>query len=134
MTRPAAAVIRRGDMPRISRAGGAETTRMVTPECGAGAFLNGFTEIPPNGAIPLHHHNCEESVLIVAGRAVVESGGSVFDADTGDVVWQPEGVPHRFINPSETGTLLIFWTYSSVDATRTLAETNETRPILAESG
>lgn len=126
------AILRPQDMPSINRVGGASTTQMVTPKCGATAFLNGFTAIPPKAAIPLHFHNCEESVLIVGGRARVEIDGAYFDANTGDVTWLPANVPHRFINPSETQVLRIFWTYASIAATRTLVETGAEGPILAE--
>ena len=126
------AILRQGDRPQISRAGGATTTQMVTPDCGATAFLCGFTDIPPKAAIPLHYHNCEESVLIVSGHATVEVDGHQFAATEGDVVWQPPDVPHRFLNPSASEPLRIYWTYASVEATRTLVETGQTARILAE--
>lgn len=132
MTQGKSAILREGDLPTIHRAGGAATTQMVTPQCGAAAFLNGFTDIPPGGAIALHYHNCEESVLIVEGTATVEVDGAFFTARIGEVTWLPPNVPHRFINASETDPLRIFWTYASVAATRTLVETGETGPILAE--
>lgn len=132
MTEPRSAILREADFPRISRGGGACTTQLVTPACGATAFLSGFTEIPPGAAIPLHYHNCEESVLVVSGNATVEVDGETFPVSEGDVIWQPENVPHRFINPSETETLRIYWTYASAAATRTLVETGETAAILAE--
>lgn len=123
------AILKEADRPRINRGGGATTTQMVTPECGAGAVLSGFTTLPPGASIPLHTHNCEESVLIVTGKAQVEVDGSTYAAAAGDVVWQARDVPHRFLNPSATEDLRIFWTYASVNATRTLVETGETRPI-----
>lgn len=126
------AILHEKDLPTISRVGGASTTQMVTPNCGAQAFLNGFTDIPAGAAIPLHFHNCEESVLVVEGRATVEIDGEMFEAVAGDVTWLPANVPHRFINPSRTDKLRIFWTYATVDATRTLVESGETGPILAE--
>lgn len=132
MAKPKSAILRETDLPTINRAGGASTTQLVTPACGAGAFLSGFTDIPPKAAIPLHYHNCEEAVLVVSGNATVEVDGEQFRASAGDVVWQSESVPHRFINPSETEPLRIYWTYASVDATRTLVATGETGPILAE--
>ena len=132
MMSPKGAILLEEERPRIRRAGGASTTQMVTPGCGAEAFLNGFTDIPPKAAIPLHFHNCEESVLIVRGWASVEIDGETFSASAGDVTWLPRDVPHRFINPSATEDLRIFWTYASVSATRTLVETGETGPILAE--
>jgi len=126
------AILQEEESPKIRRAGGASTTQMVTPRCGAEAFLNGFTDIPPGAAIPLHFHNCEESVLIVRGRATVEIDGETFSASAGDVTWLPRDVPHRFINPSDSENLRIFWTYASVSATRTLVETGETGAVLAE--
>lgn len=132
MANPKSAILREAEFPKISRVGGASTTQLVTPECGAEAFLSGFTDIPPGAAIPLHYHNCEEAVLVVSGDATVEVDGERFSAKAGDVVWQPENVPHRFINPSDAEPLRIYWTYASVDATRTLVDTGETAPILAE--
>ena len=40
--------------PKISQVSGASTGQMVTPESGAEAFLNGFTDIAPEAAIPLN--------------------------------------------------------------------------------
>ena len=119
MAKPKSAILREAEFPKIARVSGATTTQPVTPACGAEAFLSGFTDIPPGAAIPLHYHNCEEAVLVVSGKATVEVDGAEFRALAGKVVWQPENVPHRFINPSETETLRIYWTYASVNATRT---------------
>ncbi|SHF91619.1 Cupin domain protein [Loktanella atrilutea] len=127
------AIVHPADRPRISRQGGASTIQMVTPQIGATAFLNGFTDIPPSAAIPLHFHNCEESVLIVAGNATVEIDGVGHQASEGDVTWLPAGVSHRFINPSDTHLLRIFWTYSSIQATRTHIATGVEVPIMSES-
>lgn len=132
MIQARSALLKEAERPIIARAGGASTTQMVTPSCGAQAFLNGFSNIPPGGGIPLHFHNCEESVLIIAGAARVEVDGDVFAAQAGDVTWLPAGVPHRFVNASDTDGLRIFWTYASIGATRTLVDTGETGRILAE--
>lgn len=69
------AILRETELPKISRTGGATTTQMITPRRGAGVFLCGFTDIPPKASIPLHYHNCEESVLVVGGEATVEVDG-----------------------------------------------------------
>ena len=134
MAHAKSAILREADRPQISRAGGATTTQLVTPSCGAQAFLSGFTTIPPGAAIQLHYHDCEEAVLVVSGEATVEVDGALSRASAGDVVWQAADVPHRFINRSESEDLRIYWTYASRDATRTLVETGETAPILAEQG
>jgi len=107
---------------------------MITPETGARALLNGFTTIPPGGAIPLHYHDCEESVLVVSGRAVVEIDGRKCEAEASDVVWIEADIPHRFLNPSTDTPLRIFWTYASADASRTLVATGEARRVVSERG
>jgi len=114
------------------RGGGARTIPLVTPRIGAGSFLNGLTIFAPGASIPLHSHNCEESVLLLEGNAVAEIDGERHEIRAGDVSWIPEGVPHRFINASRTEGMKILWTYARTDATRTLVETGDTRPILAE--
>ena len=126
------AIIQSNTRPVIQRGGGAETIQMVTPTCGASALLSGFTTIPPNQAIPMHYHNCEETVLVIEGSAIVETDDSTFTAMAGDVVWQAEGAPHRFVNASSDHALRIYWTYASPNATRTLVESGETASILKE--
>ena len=133
MTKPRHALIKEAERPRIQRGGGAVTTQMVTPENGATAFLNGFTNIPPGGAIPMHYHNCEESVLIVSGTALIEAGDETFPADAGDVTWLPADFPHRFINPSQSDVLRIFCTYASVETTRTRVDSGKTELIFADN-
>lgn len=123
---------READRPRYARPGGASTVQMITPDTGARDILNGFTDIPPGAAIPLHFHNCEESVLVVSGEALVEIGGETRPAAATDVVWIAAGVHHRFLNPSADTPLRIFWTYASAEATRTLVETGEERRVAVE--
>ena len=80
----------------------------------------------------MHYHNCEETVLVVAGTAIVETDEGVVTATEGDVVWQAEGTPHRFVNASSDHPLRIYWTYASPNATRTLVDSGETASILTE--
>jgi quercetin dioxygenase-like cupin family protein len=117
------ALRREADRLRIARGGGASTVQMITPDTGARQILNGFTDIPPGAGIPLHFHDCEESVLIVTGEAQVEIAGALHRAQSGDVVWIAAGLAHRFSNPSDNRPLRIFWTYASAEATRTIVET-----------
>ena len=114
------------------RGGGAATTPLVTKGLGATVFINGFTEFKGGAKIPYHFHNCEESVMLIEGHAIFDIDGQEFDIKPQDVTFIPAGVPHRFRNASETEPMKILWIYGSVDATRTLVETGETRPIAAE--
>lgn len=126
------AIIQSNTRPVIQRGGGAKTIQMVTPACGATSLLSGFTTIPPNQGIPMHYHNCEETVLVVEGSAIVETDECASTAMAGDVVWQAAGTPHRFVNASNEHALKIYWTYASSKATRTLVENGESAPILTE--
>ena len=126
------AVLHPAQMKAYERGGGAKTIPLVGPRIGAKSFLNGMTIFGPGAAIPLHTHNCEESVLLLEGEAIAEIDGEQHAIKAGDISWIPEGVPHRFINASQTEGMRILWIYARTDATRTLVETGETRPVLAE--
>ena len=84
---------------------------------------------PPGASIPLHLHNCEESVLLLEGRATAEIDGVKHEVEAGEVSFIPAGIAHRFINASASEEMSIYWTYASLDATRTIVATGETRRI-----
>ena len=90
---------------------------------------NGITIFEPGAAIQMHTHNCEESVLMLEGSAVAEFDGVEYPVNAGDITFIPPGIPHRFRNVSATDGMRILWTYASIDATRTLVETGDTRSI-----
>ena len=96
-------------MKAYERGGGARTVPLVGPKIGAKSFLNGMTIFGPGAAIPLHTHNCEESVLLLEGRAIAEIDGERHDIKAGDISWIPQGVPHRFLNASQTVVMKIRW-------------------------
>jgi len=125
-------ILRPSQQPVVQRGGGVTTIPLVSRACGSTGLINGITIFPPGGSIALHWHNCEESVMVLAGRATVEIDGTLHDMGPGDTTWVPAGVPHRFLNASETEEMRILWTYARVDATRTSAATGETRSIDAE--
>jgi len=128
----AGAVLRPATIQAVERGGGARTIPLVTKRIGSTSLLNGITSFAPNAAIPLHSHDCEESVMILEGQAIAEIDGVEHELGPLDTTWIPAHVPHRFRNASDSEPMRIFWTYASVDATRTLVETGETRSIAAE--
>ncbi|MEJ1975002.1 MAG: cupin domain-containing protein [Acetobacteraceae bacterium] len=130
-TPAAAAVLRPSEIAAADRGGGARTIPLVTPRVGARQLINGITMIEPGAAIPLHFHNCEESVIVLEGEAVAVVDGVEHRVGPGDTTWIPAGLPHFFRNET-AGLLRIFWTYASAEATRTLVATGETRPVAAE--
>ena len=105
------------------------TIPLLTRKTGARHFINGVTIFPPGGSVPLHKHNCDESVLVLEGDAIAQIAGHEYEVREGDVTFIPEGVHHFFRNTSPSADLKILWTYASIDADRTIIATGETRRI-----
>jgi putative monooxygenase len=127
-------ILRPAEIPARDRGGGARTIPLVTKQVGAKAFLNGVTTFGPGGAIAEHTHNCDESVVILEGNAIVHIDGIAHSVSVGDTSFVTAGIRHYFENASTTEEMTIFWTYSSVDATRTIVATGVTTRIDEEHG
>lgn len=125
------AILRPAQLTTNERGNGAKTTPLVSRRCGSTALINGITAFDPGSAIGLHYHNCEESVMVIEGDAIVEIDGVRHSLGTNDTTWLPANVPHRFLNETDK-PMRIFWTYATVDATRTMIETGQTHTIDAE--
>jgi len=126
------AILRPKDLKTHDRGGGARTTPLVSRRCGSTSMINGITAFEGGASIALHRHNCEESVMVLDGMAIAEIGGVRHQLGPNDTTWIPANVPHRFMNASQSEPMRIFWTYASIEATRTLIETGEERPVDAE--
>ena len=127
-------ILRPTEIPARQRGGGASTIPLVSQRVGSKDFLNGITRFEPGAAIAEHFHNCDESVMVTTGRAVAHIEGVAHDVTVGDTSFIPAGVRHYFENASSTEEMHIFWTYSSVDATRTIVATGVTTRIDEEHG
>ncbi len=110
-------------LPVKDRGGGIVTTPLATEARGARAMLTGITAIAPGSAVPLHTHNCEESVVVLSGQGLAHIDGADHPVAPRDTSWIPAGVPHCFRNEAGDEPLVIFWTYASIDATRTIVAT-----------
>jgi putative monooxygenase len=128
------AILRPGEIPARGRGGGARTIPLVTRAVGAESFLNGITIFDPGAGVPLHTHNCPESVVILDGSAIAEIDGEEHALARYDTTYVRAGIPHRFRNASDTEPMRILWTYASVDATRTIVATGVTNRVDAEHG
>jgi putative monooxygenase len=129
-----AVILRPDEIPARERGGGASTIPLVSQRVGAKDFLNGITRFGPGAAIAEHFHNCDESVMVIRGSAVAHIEDDAHAVGVGDTTFIPAGVRHYFENASATEDLHIFWTYSSVDATRTIVATGVTTRIDEEHG
>lgn len=115
-------------LPSKDRGNGIVTVPLVTAGRGSRTMLTGMTTIAPGSAVPLHYHNCEECVSVLAGQGVAHIAGADHPVGPRDTSWIPAQVPHCFRN---TGTepMTIFWVYASIDATRTIVATGKTTRI-----
>ena len=128
-----AAVLRPDELPFRDRGGGAGTIPLVGPSVGASAFINGITTFAPGAKIPFHSHNCEESVMLLEGDAMLEIDGQApVRLRPLDTTWLPPDLSHRFRNLSDSEPMKIFWTYARIDATRTLTDSGATNFVSAE--
>ena len=114
------AIFRPDEIAAHERGGGARTVPLVNRASGTTSFINGITVFEPGAAIPLHRHNCEESVMLLEGNAFVEIDGERHSLKPQDTTFIPANLPNRFVNASSTEPMKILWIYASVDATRTI--------------
>jgi quercetin dioxygenase-like cupin family protein len=121
-------------LPTYERGGGARTTPLVGREVGTQSFITGYTSFDGGAVIPFHSHNCQESVVLMQGRAVLDIDGLEYELKAHDVTFIPPNVSHRFRNLSETEPMKILWIYENTAATRTITSTGATAPVSAEHG
>ena len=127
-----AVLLRPTELTTYERGGGARTTPLVTPSIGSSSFITGITSFDPGVAIPFHSHNCQESVMLLEGEAILDIDGEERPIQKHDTTFIPPNVPHRFRNASATEPMKILWIYATPDATRTLVETGVTNPVALE--
>ncbi len=116
------------DRRYFSRSAGVQTSHLFGPRDGAGDWIFGTTELDVGGGVPLHSHNCEETVMVLEGEALFEAAGQRHALVAGDATWTPAGVDHRFSNRGD-GWLRILWIYGRADATRTVVSSGKTTRI-----
>lgn len=132
ITSQSSTVFRPDELPSKSRGGGARTVPLVTASRGGTTYLNGITIFEAGAQIAHHTHNVAESVMVIQGNAIVDIDGERTPLRTFDTTFVPANIPHHFENASETEEMRIFWTYGSLDATRTIIESGEYGRVDAE--
>jgi len=127
-----ACLLRPEELTTYERGGGARTTPLINKEVGTQSFITGYTSFEGGAVIPFHSHNCQESVVLMEGRAIMDIDGLEYELKPHDVTFIPPNVSHRFRNVSKTEPMKILWIYENTSATRTLTETGATAPVSAE--
>lgn len=131
MTDKAPRVFTEGEIGNFDRGNGVVTRLFCSgPRCGA-EVTTGTTMLPVGKSVALHHHNCDEQIVILAGRAEAEFGGKRHPIGPMEVAYIPEGVVHCFHNVGDEPVVMLF-VYDAAEVTRTFAATGETVRHLAE--
>jgi mannose-6-phosphate isomerase-like protein (cupin superfamily) len=125
MTRPEPRVLARDDIHRFDRGDGVVTELFCNREiCGA-EVTTGTTVLPVGRSVALHHHNCDEQIVILVGRAEAEFGGVRRPIGPMEVAFVPAGEVHCFHNVGDEPVRMLF-VYAAGEVTRTFAATGET--------
>lgn len=110
------------------RGAGVRTVDLVNGAAAETTFVSGFTEFEPGAALGFHHHDCDESVVVIEGSARFELEKAAHELAAGDATLVPAGVPHRFVNAGP-GRMRLLFVYGSSTPTRTMLDSGETFSI-----
>ena len=118
-------VLRFDELEVLDPGTGVVSRLLVHNGLGSERLTTGITTFAPGAAIASHWHNCDESVVVVAGQATAEVDGALFAMGPYDATFVPAGLPHRFLNRSDA-PMTILWIYAAGKVTRTFAATGVT--------
>jgi putative monooxygenase len=88
---------------------------MIMETMGPKTIIVGLATFNPGASLPCHIHNVEESVTILKGNAFCDVEGVRTALEAYDTSFIPAGIPHRFVNNSDTEELIILWAYSQIN-------------------
>ncbi len=71
-------------------------------------FVQGFVTIYPNGSVPSHDHNEEETYTIISGKGEMTVGDETKVVGDGDVIYIPSGKNHILKNIGDKELLMMF--------------------------
>jgi mannose-6-phosphate isomerase-like protein (cupin superfamily) len=77
-------------------------------ETGGRFALVEHTIAPRSLAAPVHTHELEDEYsFVLAGRMAAQIGDEIVEAEAGDLVLKPRGIPHAFWNPGDEETRVL---------------------------
>ena len=120
-------VIRSARVERLGRGGGVVSVPLITRKSAAeeNKITSGISVYPVGTGAPLHSHNCDEQVTLLAGTAEVEVAGEITKLEPDDTTYVAAGLVHAFRNTGDT-PMKILWVFTSDYVTRTFADTGRT--------
>jgi quercetin dioxygenase-like cupin family protein len=80
----------------------------------ATAPSRGVLEVPPGCRLPRHTDSAEETIVVLAGRALVQVGPEQGEVTAGGLALVPQDVPHEVRNAGDD-TLRFLALYASAD-------------------
>ncbi len=103
--------------------------RPVRPPSRIAGHLWRLRAVPTSASLPCHFHGYDESITIVAGRAVCQVAGREYDLANRDTACIPRGRPHRFLNRSAEPMAMI-WVYAGDEPDRVLVDAGYCEGVL----
>lgn len=130
---PKSSMIRTSDaIHEFDRGNGVVTRLFCNAEiCGA-QVTTGTTTLPVGKSVAMHHHNCDEQIVILSGHAEAEFEGRRRPIGPMEVAFIKHGEVHCFHNIGDEPVLMLF-IYDAGEVTRTFQATGETVVHLAAS-
>jgi quercetin dioxygenase-like cupin family protein len=86
------------DAEEAAEAEGVTVRVVIGKEQGAPNFVMRVFDVEPGASTPLHTHNWEHEVFVLAGQGRVYGGGDEEPLGAGDTVFIPSMELHRFVN------------------------------------
>ncbi len=104
-------IVHPNDVPaqpmRVEGAAKVSMRLLIGRDHGAPTFAMRQFTVEPGGHTPLHRHNYEHEVMIVAGKGVVRGGETLREVRGGDVVFMPANEMHQFRNTGDQPLVFI---------------------------
>ena len=92
---------RQVDAEEFTEAAGVTIRWVIGEKEGAPNFTMRVFDVEPGAVTPLHSHDWEHEVFVLAGRGSVYGGGEEAPLGEGDTVFIPSMEEHRFLNEGD---------------------------------
>lgn len=96
-------------------------TDFFAKRSGSQGICGGYGRFSPGASLPCHIHDFDESITIVKGSALCLVQGRKYELTAYDTAFIRKGVPHRFINRSDTDMAML-WVYAGDEPDRILVD------------